>query len=154
MSFVLSSSYLRRCYNWEHLGDAFALQLRFSGSRCRWFRKAKRIFQRPALGFKISWALSVPSRLCFRGAGVRAGTRGNCIDGGERGLGRVADTMFFECLGSGCVEGRNCRVLYSPVVILFSGIFLDDTGLLLAGCGLIVGSIVLLERSKPGGMLC
>ena len=39
------------------------------------------------------------------------------------------------------------------MVILFSGIFLDEVlGLsLLAGCGLIVGSIVLLERSKPEG---
>ena len=143
----------------QHLGDAFALATAFSWALgVVWFRKSQAYFSAPALNF----FKNIVGIICLTLTLVLSGRWGALqlepeaialmVVSGALGIG-VADTMFFECLQRlGASKTAIVECLYSPVVILFSGIFLDEVlGVASRGCGLIVGSIVLLERSKPEG---
>lgn len=143
-----------------HLGDIFALATAFSWALgVIWFRKSQAYFSAPALNFfkNIIGLICLSLTIWLSGRWGALDLEWEAIAlmvvSGALGIG-VADTMFFECLERlGASRTAVVECLYSPVVILFSGMFLEEVlGLsLLLGCGLIVGSIVLVERGRGSG---
>ena len=141
----------------EHLGDIFALATAFSWALgVVLFRRSQAYFSAPALNFfkNIVGIVCLTLTIWLTGRWDALELEPEAIAlmvvSGALGIG-VADTMFFECLERlGASKTAVVECLYSPVVILFSGIFLEEVlGLpLLVGCGLIVGSIVLIERGR------
>ena len=141
----------------EHLGDIFALATAFSWALgVVWFRKSQAYFSAPALNFfkNIIGIICLTLTIWLTGRWDALDLEPEAIAlmvvSGALGIG-VADTMFFECLERlGASKTAVVECLYSPVVIIFSGIFLEEVfGLsLLVGCGLIVGSIVLVEKGR------
>ena len=141
----------------EHLGDIFALATAFSWALgVVLFRKSQAYFSAPALNFfkNIIGIICLTLTILLTGRWDALELEPEAIAlmvvSGALGIG-VADTMFFECLERlGASKTAVVECLYSPVVIMFSGLFLEEVfGLsLLVGCGLIVGSIVLVERGR------
>ena len=158
MSFVASNGY-GGAMNLikEHLGDIFALATALSWALgVIWFRKSQGHFSAPALNFFknivgiVLLTITIVATGRWDALELEPEAIALMVASGALGIG-VADTMFFECLERlGASRTAVVECLYSPVVILFSGIFLEEVmGLsLLMGCGLIVGSIILVERGR------